>query len=327
MSTHDDHCIRASHLAAFNALALELQRLAQDEPLSNFHRQALLRLQGLVGFDKAWWGRAAVIDGLPEEHSSHLFQLPEAYVDDWLSIREQDITVSLVHANPGRSVVIDSQAQETPAGLRWLGQKYAFGEFLCVIHIDLQTQLREHLTLYRKATDAPFTATDQLLLDHLMPHLVAAEGVSQVRALVALRETLDGPNTLSVAICDRQGILHYAERGFVQRLLVEYPDWSGPRLPREVSPGGYHGRRLIVDSSQVGDLYLLIAHPCSALAQLSAREEAVAKRFGGGSTYKEIARDLGLAPNTVRHHIRSIYGKLGVNGKAGIAHLLHPPLS
>ncbi|RMS55109.1 hypothetical protein ALP65_01284 [Pseudomonas aeruginosa] len=39
------------------------------------------------------------------------------------------------------------------------------------------------------------------------------------------------------------------------------------------------------------------------------------------------ARDLGLAPNTVRHHIRTIYSKLGVNDKASIAHLLHqfPP--
>ena len=59
---------------------------------------------------------------------------------------------------------------------------------------------------------------------------------------------------------------------------------------------------------------------------LSARETDVAERFGGGRTYKEIARELGLAPNTVRHHIRSIYEKLGVSGKAGIAQLLnHPP--
>jgi DNA-binding CsgD family transcriptional regulator len=53
----------------------------------------------------------------------------------------------------------------------------------------------------------------------------------------------------------------------------------------------------------------------------------VAERFGGGGTYKQIARELGVAPNTVRHHIRSIYSKLGVNSKAGITQLLHhPPL-
>ena len=52
-------------------------------------------------------------------------------------------------------------------------------------------------------------------------------------------------------------------------------------------------------------------------------ENDVAKGFGEGKTYKEVARDLGLSPNTVRHHIRAIYTKLGVKDKARIAHLVH----
>lgn len=327
MSTHDERFICASRFTAFNALALELQRLAQEQPLSCFHRHALLRLQQLVPFDKAWWGRAALLDNLPHEHSSHVFGLPAEYVDDWQSIREQDITVPLVHAHPGRSVIIDSQRTGTPSGLRWLGRKHGFGEFLCVIHIDPQTHLSVHLTLYRHVGDTPFDSSDQFLIDNLMPHLVAAEGANQIRALVALREALDGHNTLSLAVCDRQGTLHYAERGFVERVLLEWPAWNGPHLPDEVSPDGYCGQRLQLESTAVGDLYLLTARPRSALAMLSARESDVAERFGAGSTYKEIARDLGLAPNTVRHHIRSIYDKLGVNCKAGITQLLHHPPS
>ncbi|MGE8309177.1 MAG: LuxR C-terminal-related transcriptional regulator, partial [Pseudomonas protegens] len=35
--------------------------------------------------------------------------------------------------------------------------------------------------------------------------------------------------------------------------------------------------------------------------------------------------DLGMSPNTVRHHIRAIYSKLGVKDKARIAQLLHAP--
>ncbi|WP_437882233.1 response regulator transcription factor [Pseudomonas sp. LRF_L74] len=325
MSTIDEHFICASRFTAFNSVALDLQHLARELPLSQFHHQALLRCQALIGFDKAWWGRAALVDDLPDEHSCHVFGLPPSYVDDWLSIREQDITVQQVHAEPGHSVIIDSQARDTPAGLRWLGHKHGFGEFLCVILIDPQTLLRVHLTLYREAGAAAFTQHDRFILDQLMPHLAAAEGANQIRALVALRETLDAPNTLALAVCDRQGTLHYAEHGFVERLLQEWPDWNGPHLPDEVSPDGYRGRHMQLESTAVGDLFLLSARPRPALSMLSARETDVAERFGGGSTYKEIARDLGLAPNTVRHHIRSIYDKLGVNGKAGIAHLLHRP--
>lgn len=323
MSQIDEHLITPRRFAAFNACVLELQRLAQEQPLARFHRHALQRLQALLAFDKAWWGHAAMVADLPEEHSSQVFGLPASYVEDWQSIREQDITVGLVQSQPGRSVIVDSQAEDTPAGLRWLGRKHGFGEFLCVIHIDPQTQLSVHLTLYRRPGAPRFGEEERFLLDQVMPHLVAAEGANQIRALVALRETLDGPNTLALAVCDRQRTLHYAEHGFVERLLLEWPRWSGPRLPEAVDAAGYRGQHLQLDATEVGDLLLLSARLRPALAQLSARETDVAERFGGGSTYKEIARDLGLAPNTVRHHIRSIYDKLGINGKAGIAHLLH----
>ncbi|WP_457978187.1 LuxR C-terminal-related transcriptional regulator [Ectopseudomonas composti] len=325
MSTIDERFLCVNRFSAFSALTLELQRLAQDTPLAFFRQQVLTRLQSVIAFDKAWWGRAALVDGLPEEHSSYVFMLPGGYVDDWRLIREQDITVPLAHVSPGSSVIIDSQNESTPDGLRWLGRKHDFGEFLCIIHIDPLTQLRVHLTLYRNIVAMPFSADDQLLLDHLMPHLVAAEGANQIRALVALRETLSGPGTLAMAVCDREGVLHYAERGFVDHMLLEWPEWQGPCLPQGMSLTAYQGRKLTLASSQVGDFHLLVARPRSVLNVLSAREADVAERFGCGRTYKEIARELGLAPNTVRHHIRSIYEKLGVSGKAGIAQLLHHP--
>lgn len=60
-------------LQAFSTLTLDLHRLAQDQDIDNFHRHALERISQLLPFDSAWWGRAAVIDGLPEEHSTYLY--------------------------------------------------------------------------------------------------------------------------------------------------------------------------------------------------------------------------------------------------------------
>ena len=40
------------------------------------------------------------------------------------------------------------------------------------------------------------------------------------------------------------------------------------------------------------------------------------------ATYKVIARDLGIAPATARHHLREIYRKLEVSDKAALAHML-----
>lgn len=323
MSRHDhDH---ASLLGAFSAMTLELQRLAQNNDIEHFHHAALSCISQLLPFDSAWWGRAALIDGLPEEHSSHLYNLPGSYLPDWQSIRHVDVTVGRVHDIPGHAVIVDMRDPANGPGLNWLGASYGLGELLCIVYIDPQTHLSDHLTVYRAPAAPRFTEQDCLLLNNLMRHLVAAVSANQIRTLVAMRETLTHSRNLALAVCDRRGTLQCAERGFVDLLLGEWPDWSGPCLPVAMDAQGYAGKHLQVDASTVGDLYLLAARSRTPLMQLSPRENAVAQGFGEGKTYKEVARDLGMSPNTVRHHIRAIYSKLGVKDKARIAHLLHAP--
>ncbi|EEG08588.1 helix-turn-helix transcriptional regulator [Pseudogulbenkiania ferrooxidans] len=318
----------ATRLASFSTVLLELYRLAREESLERFHQTALECLRPLLPFEMAWWGRAAQAEDGPHEHSSFLFGLPDGYIDDWKAIRHEDVTVGRVHAQPGVAVVVDMQAAELPAGLRWLGERYDIGELLCVIHTDPITQLSDHLALYRTPGAEAFGDAERELLSCLMPHLTAAASLNQIRTMQALRETLY-EQRLALAVCDQVGMLQSAEPGFVDLLLTEWPDWAGPQLPAKVKPQGYDGGRLSIEARPVNDLYLLTARYRCAMEQLSARESDVARLFGEGRTYKEIARLLDMSPHTVRHHIRSIYAKLGISGKAGIAHLLHqlPPFS
>ncbi len=44
-------------LSLFSSALLDIQRLANDRSVEHFHDAMLTRLQGLVSFDKAWWGR------------------------------------------------------------------------------------------------------------------------------------------------------------------------------------------------------------------------------------------------------------------------------
>ena len=52
---------------------------------------------------------------------------------------------------------------------------------------------------------------------------------------------------------------------------------------------------------------------------LTRREREVASAFAAGSSYREVADQLGIAPATVRHHLRASYVKLGVSDKAAFA--------
>lgn len=321
MSLHDHPGL----LEAFSAMALELQRLSQHKDIEHFHSHALDCIRQLLPFDSAWWGRAALIEGLPEEHSSCLYNLAPSYLPDWQSIRHIDVTVGRVHASPGQAVIVDMRDPANGAGLNWLGQTYGIGELLCVVSIDPRTHLSDHLAVYRAPDAQRFTQQDCLLLNNVMLHLAAAVSANQIRTLVAMRETLTTPRNLALAVCDQRGTLHCAERGFVDLLLNEWPDWTGPCLPVAMDAGGYEGRHVHIEASAVADLFLLAARNRPVLTQLSPRENDVAQGFGEGKTYKEVARDLGMSPNTVRHHIRAIYNKLGVKDKARIAHLLHAP--
>jgi adenylate cyclase len=60
---------------------------------------------------------------------------------------------------------------------------------------------------------------------------------------------------------------------------------------------------------------------------LSEREMMVAQQCANGETYKEIARNLHIAPSTVRNHLAAIYRKLGVKNKVELVRELSSSVS
>ncbi|MFN2589624.1 MAG: response regulator [Actinomycetota bacterium] len=61
----------------------------------------------------------------------------------------------------------------------------------------------------------------------------------------------------------------------------------------------------VAEESQAGDP-----------ATLSRRESEILQKVAYGSTTKEVARDLGISPHTVKTHLERIFEKLGANDRA-----------
>jgi LuxR family maltose regulon positive regulatory protein len=57
------------------------------------------------------------------------------------------------------------------------------------------------------------------------------------------------------------------------------------------------------------------AHP-SLIEALSEREVAILGLMTRGLTYEAMSRELTISINTVRYHVKSLYGKLGVSSRA-----------
>jgi DNA-binding NarL/FixJ family response regulator len=51
---------------------------------------------------------------------------------------------------------------------------------------------------------------------------------------------------------------------------------------------------------------------------LSPRERAVALLIAGGLSNKDVARELGLSPSTVKTHVHNIFQKLGVRSRQSL---------
>jgi LuxR family maltose regulon positive regulatory protein len=84
------------------------------------------------------------------------------------------------------------------------------------------------------------------------------------------------------------------------------PDYAGELLgafPKEVQQA--------VESDME-----LTTIPQPLVEPLSERELEVLRLMATGLKYQEIAENLVISVNTVRHHTRNIYGKLGVSSRA-----------
>ncbi|NBC30091.1 MAG: hypothetical protein GVY29_08895, partial [Spirochaetes bacterium] len=61
----------------------------------------------------------------------------------------------------------------------------------------------------------------------------------------------------------------------------------------------------------------LAAAERSGSASLNLREAEVVALLAEGASNREIASELGITENTVKFHLQSLYGKLGVSSRAG----------
>lgn len=56
---------------------------------------------------------------------------------------------------------------------------------------------------------------------------------------------------------------------------------------------------------------------------LTAREQQIADAIVRGLSNKQIGRELGISPETVKRHLASIYAKLAIRGRVALAvHIL-----
>jgi len=149
--------------------------------------------------------------------------------------------------------------------------------------------------------------------DHVDVILVADE--HQVGPVAEVVGDLDEPGLLVLATSP--GLAGALRRPGIRSWGIVPPDASGAELRAAVVAVG---EGLIVLSPSGGDRFPDRGIDASqedepAEEALTPREREVLELLGQGLSNREIARRLGISDHTVKFHVSSVYGKLGVSSR------------
>lgn len=115
-------------------------------------------------------------------------------------------------------------------------------------------------------------------------------------------------------------VLNDAQRQGLVRSLLDLGDeclalvWQGARETPDVDPAlAFYVEYL---QAQAGMHRPEVPRPTPSLKEaLSEREQEILRALTNAISSKRIAQTLGVSPETVKWHLKNIYGKLGVTGR------------
>lgn len=316
-------------LEAFSAQLLALDRLPADVSPSRLMSDGLAGLRSLVPFDAAWWGESSGgIDGLaPRNWLSGRINLSADFAREWNRIGATDRFASESMQRLDTVVSQEGYADPEPA-VEAFSRRHDLYHVMAITRALQGSGLLQFVSLYRRRASPPFEAAHRVLFEHFSAHLMQRWS-ARIAALVG-----DGSDIGDAhGLVDAAGDFVYVGARLALLLRERFPQWNGTRLPAGLAlavrdaPATLKlgGRRL--GTQRCGELVLLSLAPQRRSALLPPRQMSVALLYADGRSHKEIARDTGLAPATVRTYLREAYLRLGVSDKVALGRALagQPP--
>lgn len=149
---------------------------------------------------------------------------------------------------------------------------------------------------------------DVVFMDVRMP------GISGIDATRTIRERVPDTRVILFTVDESQASVSEAMAAGVAGYLLKDADVdeliSAARMALE-GKAVIHPQltRALIEEAQLAE-----QHP--GAGTLSKRETEILQKVAYGATTKEVAKDLGISPHTVKTHLERIFEKLGANDRA-----------
>jgi len=150
---------------------------------------------------------------------------------------------------------------------------------------------------------------DVVFMDVRMP------GMGGIEATRIIRESSPHTRVILFTVDESRSAIHEAIAAGVSGYLLK--DASGEELVNAAQLA-LEGKAVIhpqltrafLEEVQAGD------SKAETTASLSKREREILQKVAFGATTREVAKDLGISPHTVKTHLERIFEKLGANDRA-----------
>jgi DNA-binding CsgD family transcriptional regulator len=179
------------------------------------------------------------------------------------------------------------------------------------------------ISLWRGNPRSAYSSDDIRVGDLLLSHLMKAREINQ--RLAAADAATELPNKISL-VSSTAGRLYFIDDAAIALLQSEWSQWTPPLLPpalmaalKDAGDSRFTGQRISAKAVVRDNLLFIQLGLASGMPRLTAAELRVAGLAALGLSYKEIAREQGSSPATVRNQLHSAYKKLGVSNKAALA--------
>lgn len=311
-------------LEAFSGRLLALDSLPADVSPSRLMREGLAGLRGLVPFDAAWWGESSGgMDGLaPRNWLSGRINLSADFAREWNRISTSDRFARESMRRLDEVVCELGYADPEPA-VEAFSRRHDLYHVMAISRALSGSGLLQFVSLYRHRASPPFEPVHRVLFEQFSAHLMQRWS-ARIAALVGDSATPGDGHGL----VDDAGEFVYVGARLALALRERFAQWDGTRLPADLAAAARAvpatlklGARRIA-AQRCGELVLLSLAPQRRAALLPPREMSVALLYADGRSHKEIARDTGLAPTTVRTYLREAYLRLGVSDKVALGRVL-----
>jgi len=303
-----------------------LYRSALRRAPGGYRDWALRQLRELVAFDGALWGTGTISSW--RFHTCTVLDLPADFPQALEDTRSVNPLVPHILATPDTPVdrreVMDDECFYASEVYQRCFARYGIRQILSTGHVDPRSGVYSLLTLYRRGADDHFSAVDQARQARLAFHLLNA--ASHAFFLHLNRAHAGRPAESAAAVVDRAGLFHEVQPRFVELLDEHFPERQPLGLPftlpepgRTLDVGG-----LCVKTEPLDELLCVYLWPAGPLDRLTAREREVVYAVAHGLSFKQVARNIGVAPSTVANHLYRVYHKLGLSSRSELAQLVYP---